>query len=264
VHSKRPQSSDRASLSPKHVGLARAISKLGFCSRSQAFELIREGKVRLNGSPVRNPEAPVRVGKDHIQIEDQSLAPAEKIYLLLNKPRGIVTTASDEQGRDTVYSLLPSDYRWIAPVGRLDMASEGLLLLTNDSEWAARITDPDSHLDKTYHVHIATAATPKLLEALARGVETPKRGFLKAKRASLLRAAEKSSWLEIVLNEGRNRQIRRMLDALGVEVHRLIRIAIGPLQLGELPKGAHRALRYDEKQALDRALARSSSSKSLG
>jgi 23S rRNA pseudouridine2605 synthase len=238
----------------KQVGLARALSKLGFCSRSNAFQLIREGQVWLNGSITKNPEAPVRVGKDRIEVSGRAIASAAKVYLVLNKPRGIITSASDEKGRDTVYSLLPADLQWIAPVGRLDQASEGLLLLTNDSEWAARITDPASHLDKSYHVQIDTVVNDQLPEALQRGIEIPKGDRLKAKRATLLRAGQKNSWLEIVLDEGKNRQIRRMLDALGVQVLRLIRVAIGPLRLGELPKGAHRPLRTEEKLALDRAL----------
>jgi 23S rRNA pseudouridine2605 synthase len=238
----------------RHIGLARALSKLGFCSRSQAFQLIREGKVRLNGSVTKNPESPVRLGKDHIQIEGKQLTAAEKVHLVLNKPRGTVTTAADEKGRDSVYSLLPSDLPWIAPVGRLDQASEGLLLFTNDSEWAARITDPASHLDKTYHVQIGRVANEKLLESLQNGVEAENGKQLKAKSAKLLRAGEKNSWVEIVLDEGKNRQIRRMLEACGIEVLRLIRVAIGPLQLGDLPKAAHRLLRPEEKRALDVAL----------
>jgi 23S rRNA pseudouridine2605 synthase len=242
----------------KHVGLARALSKLGRCSRSQAFDLIRDGKVRLNGAITRNPESPVRLGTDRIHVDGKLLAAAEKICILLNKPRGIVTTAADEKGRETVYSLLPSNLQRLAPVGRLDKASEGLLLLTNDSTWAARIADPTSHLDKTYHVQISIVADFRLLEALERGIEIPKGDILKAKRATLLRAGEKHSWLEIVLDEGKNRQIRRMLDALGVEVLRLIRVSIGPLQLGDLPKGAHRPLRPEEKLSLDRALKQAS------
>ena len=117
----------------KRIGLARALSKLGYCSRSRALALIRDGTVRLNGSIAKNPEAPVLVGKDRIEVAGQRIAAAGKIYLMLNKPRGIVTTAADEKGRDTVYSLLPSSLTWLAPVGRLDRASEGLLLLTNDS-----------------------------------------------------------------------------------------------------------------------------------
>jgi 23S rRNA pseudouridine2605 synthase len=238
----------------KRVGLARALSKLGFCSRSQAFQLIREGKVRVNASLVKNPESPVRLGKDRLDVEGKQLTAAEKVYLLLNKPRGIVTTAADEKGRDTVYSLLPSDLPWIAPVGRLDQASEGLLLFTNDSEWAARITAPESHLDKTYHVQIGRVADAELLESLKTGQKADGEK-LKAKSAKLLRAGEKNSWLEIVLDEGKNRQIRRMLEACGIEVLRLIRVAIGPLALGDLPKGAHRALRPEEKRALDAALS---------
>jgi len=238
----------------KKVGLARALSKLGYCSRSEAFELIRDGKVRLNGATPHNPETPVRLGVDRIEVEGKPILPAEKTYWMLNKPRGIVTSAADEKGRDTVYSLLPHDLRWISPVGRLDKASEGLLLLTNDSQWGARITDPATHLDKTYHVQIAAIADAKLIEALQRGVESPKGEVLRAKRAAILRAAGKNSWIEIVLDEGKNRQIRRMSDALGVEVVRLVRVAIGPLRLGDLAKGAHRTLRPDEKQALDRAL----------
>ena len=160
----------------KKVGLARALSKLGFCSRSKAFELIREGKVRLNGTIPHNPSTAVRLGVDRIEVAGQKVGAAEKIYLMLNKPREIVTTASDEKGRDTVYTLLPQGLEWIAPVGRLDKASEGLLLLTNDSEWAARITDPETHLDKTYHVQVGAVASAELLEKLRHGVETEKRG----------------------------------------------------------------------------------------
>jgi 23S rRNA pseudouridine2605 synthase len=235
----------------KHVGLARALSKLGFCSRSRALELIRGGKVRVNGNAVRNPEAPVRLGKDCVEVQGNPLQAAEKIYLVVNKPRGLVTTADDEKGRETVYSLLPDNLPWVAPVGRLDRESEGLLLFTNDSDWAARITDPGSHVDKTYHVQIGAVADARLLETLERGVQTTG-GALKAKRASLLRVGEKYSWLEILLDEGKNRQIRRMLEALGVDVLRLVRVAIGPLELSDLAKGACRELRPDEKAALDR------------
>jgi 23S rRNA pseudouridine2605 synthase len=196
----------------------------------------------------------VRLGKDRVHVDDQLLGPADKIYLILNKPRGIITTVSDEKGRDTVYSLLASDYSWIAPVGRLDQASEGLLLLTNDTEWAARITEPASHLEKIYHVQVNVVADTHLIESLERGVEIPEGDFLRAKHARLLRAGEKNSWIELVLDQGKNRHIRRMLDALGIEVLRLIRIAIGPLRLGDLPKGAHRPLRTDEKLNIDRAL----------
>jgi len=235
--------------------LARALSKLGYCSRQQAVELIRQGKVRLNGSTPKNPEAPVRLGTDRIQVQGQPLKPAEKIYLMLNKPRGIVTSVSDEKGRDTVYSLLPSGLPWLAPVGRLDKASEGLLLFSNDSEWNARVTDPATHLDKTYHVQIAAVADSSLVENLERGVETERSELLRCKRASLLRSGEKNSWLELTLDEGKNRHIRRILDALGIEVLRLIRVSVGPLQLEDLPKGANRPLTPIELKSINRAIS---------
>jgi 23S rRNA pseudouridine2605 synthase len=247
---KSPAKSD----SSRKIGLARALSKLGYCSRQQASELIRQGKVRLNGATPKNPETPVRFGTDRIEVQGRTIRSAEKIYLMLNKPRGIVTSAADEKGRETVYSLLPSDQPWLAPVGRLDKASEGLLLFTNDSEWNARITDPATHLDKTYHVQIAAVANPPLLASLERGVETERNELLRCKRATLLRTGEKNSWLEITLDEGKNRHIRRMLDALGIEVLRLIRVSIGPLQLGDLPKAVNRPLTPAELNALNRSM----------
>jgi len=236
------------------AGLARTLSKLGYCSRARAAQLIRGGKVHVNGAVRRDPEIPVRIGKDRIEIEGQPVAAAKKIYLVLNKPRGIVTTASDEKGRDTVYSLLGADLPWVAPVGRLDKASEGLLLLTNDSEWAARVTSPETHLDKTYHVQIGRIADAALLEALKKGVRTKEGDTLRVKDASLLRQGERNSWVEIILDEGKNRHIRRMVETLGIEVLRLIRVAIGPLALGELAKAAGRQLTAEEKLTLDRAM----------
>jgi len=241
----------------RRIGLARALSKLGYCSRSQAAEMIRAGRVRLNARVCRDPEAPTLIERDEIVVDDLPLEPAKKIYLIMNKPRGVVTTASDEKGRKTVYGLLEKSGDWVAPVGRLDKASEGLLLLTNDSAWGARVAAPETHLEKTYHVQIAALADEDFLQALLRGVgciEGKKSELLRARRARLLRSGEKNCWLEIVLDEGKNRQIRRMLAALGVEVLRLVRVAIGPLQLGKLAKGACRPLTADEKQSLDLAM----------
>jgi 23S rRNA pseudouridine2605 synthase len=237
----------------RQVGLARALSKLGFCSRSQAAKLIRAGRVRLNGEARRDPETPVRFGRDRIEVDRNAVAAESKIYVMLNKPRGVVTTASDEKGRPTVYSLLGEKLPWVGPVGRLDKASEGLLLLTNDSEWAARLSDPASHLDKTYHVQVGAIESDALTYKLSTGVRTGGE-LLRAKQARVLRRGEKNTWLEITLDEGKNRQIRRMLQQLGIEVHRLIRVAIGPLPLGQLPKGKSRALAPIEKFALDQAL----------
>jgi 23S rRNA pseudouridine2605 synthase len=232
------------------------VSKLGYCSRSQAAELILARRVKLNGAMRRDPETPVHIGKDRIEVDGKPLIRHEKIYLVLHKRRGAVTTASDEKGRETVYDCLSKELPWVAPVGRLDKASEGLLLLTNDSEWAARIAAPETHLDKIYHVQVGMIANEQLLEDLRRsGVRGAEDGqSLRAKRASILRHGERNSWIEIVLDEGKNREIRRMLEHLQVEVLRLVRVAIGPLALGELPKGATRTLKPEEKQALDRAM----------
>lgn len=244
----------------RRIGLARALSKLGYCSRSQAAELVRSGHVRLNGTICRDPEKPVRLYRDQMVVSGRRIERQEKIYLMMNKPRGVVTTASDEKGRETVYSVLARsgehpDLPWVAPVGRLDKASEGLLLLTNDSEWAARITAPETHLEKTYHVQIATIADDALVSQLVNGVRGTGRELLRARHARVLRSGQKNCWIEIVLDEGKNRQIRRMMTALSVETLRLVRIAIGPLQLGALAKGSVRPLTKSEKHMLDRALS---------
>jgi 23S rRNA pseudouridine2605 synthase len=150
---------------------------------------------------------------------------------------------------------------WVAPVGRLDKASEGLLLLTNDSEWGARVAAPETHLEKTYHVQVATIADESLMASLREGVQADDGDCLRASCASILRTGEKNCWLEIVLDEGKNRQIRRMLAAFDVEVLQLVRVAIGPLQLGQLAKGSYRSLTTAEKRLLDRAMDGASKAK---
>jgi 23S rRNA pseudouridine2605 synthase len=237
------------------VGLARALSKLGFCSRSQAFEIIRSGRVRVNGSVTKNPESPVWIGRDRLEVDGKRVVSAECVYLAMNKTRGIVTTASDEKGRATVYDCLPEGLPWVGPVGRLDKASEGLLLLTNDSEWGAKILAPETHLEKTYHVQVDRVADDELLAAIVRGVRVDG-DRLRAQRARMLRHGAKNSWIEIVLDEGKNRQIRRLLEGLGVEVMRLVRVAIGPLELGALKKGEVRKLTREEQNALDEKMSR--------
>ncbi len=218
------------------------------------MELVCAGRVTINGRRVTDPETPVRGDHDRVAVDGTLVEPRERIYLAMNKPRGIVTTASDEKCRRTVYDLLPPGHPWVGPVGRLDKASEGLLLLTNDSEWAAQITDPKSYLPKTYHVQIDRVPTEELLSQLTRGI-TAGKDHLRVKSASLLRAGQKHSWLEIKLYQGKNRHIRRLLDALGIEVLRLVRVAIGPLQLGKLTKGEVRRLSPEEKQALGHGIS---------
>ncbi len=234
--------------------MARALSKLGYCSRAQAVELIRAGRVSVRGTIARDPEMPVHLKSDRILVDGRRVEAGRRIYLMVNKPRGVVTTAADEKDRPTIYGCIPRELPWVAPVGRLDMASEGLLLLTNDSEWGARITDPESHLEKTYHVRVAGKADDALLKSLTEGVQSSDGDVLRAKDARIVRHGERNAWVEIVLDEGKNRHIRRMLEALGVEVLRLVRVAIGPLPLGELAKGTSRALTAEEKGAIDGAL----------
>jgi 23S rRNA pseudouridine2605 synthase len=234
----------------RRIGLARALSKAGHCSRSQARALITDGRVRVNQRVVLDPGKPVVPGTDLIEVDEEKIGRATRIYFMLNKPRGVVTTASDERGRETIYSLLPNGLPWLAPVGRLDKASEGLLLLTNDSAWGARITAPETHLEKTYHVQIAAVADQNLLNRLMAGIRTEDGDFLRVKRAAIVRAGKKNCWIEIMLDEGRNRHIRRLLAACRIEVLRLVRIAIGPLQLGNLGRGRARELTPREKMLL--------------
>ena len=211
----------------------------------------------LNGKRRRDPEAPVALAADRIQVDGAVVGRSRKLYLMLNKPRGLVTSAADEKGRETIYSCLPPNLPWLSPVGRLDKASEGLLLLTNDSEWAARVLAPESHLEKTYHVQVCGQPGPDLLLSLTEGLGT-EAGFLRVQSASILRQGARNTWLEIILDEGKNRHIRRMLQALGIEVLRLLRVAIGTLRLGDLPKGGYREVTAEEKRALDLAMRQGS------
>lgn len=231
-------------------GLARVLSKQGTCSRSEAARWIAEGRVSVDGRVVRDPEFPVVASRAVIRVDGLASAAAERCYLMLNKPRGLVTTTRDEQGRDTVYRCLDgAGLPWVAPVGRLDKASEGLLLFTNDPEWAARITDPAHGPDKTYHVQIDRLPDDQLLLGLKAGVSVDGE-HLSALDVRVLRSGERNAWLEIVLEEGRNRQIRRLLAAFDIGVLRLVRVAVGSLVLGELGKGAWRMLEAHERDAL--------------
>lgn len=242
----------------RKVGLARALSKLGYSSRSQAAALIGAGRVTLNGTTRRDPETPTSTERDRITVDGVLIKAASSIYLMMNKPRGLITTTSDEKGRDTIYSLLDQgqSWTWLAPVGRLDKASEGLLLLTNHSEWASCITAPATHLPKTYHVQVGSIVNEDVIHAIEQGVRSDDGEHLRALSCRLLRTGEKNCWLEITLDEGKNRHIRRMLAALKLEVLRLIRVSIGPLELGNLPKGKYRQLTSEEKATLDRAMRR--------
>ena len=225
------------------------LSKRGLCSRTEAARWILGGRIAVDGRIVRDPEFPT-LADAAIALDGQSFDAAKPVYIALNKPRGLVTTASDERARQTVYRCLEgAGLPWLAPVGRLDKASEGLLLFSNDPQWAAGITDPPHGPGKTYHVQIDLIPDDALLASLLVGIDSED-GRLRAGEARLLRSGTRNAWLEIVLHEGRNRQIRRLLAAFGIGVLRLVRVAIGGLALGELPKGAWRSLRDDEVRAL--------------
>jgi len=257
---KRPDRPDRGSPSesaPRHgtagqrgtVSLARALSKLGFCSRAQGDRLTRAGTVRVNGVVVRDPSLRVTPERDVIEVDGARVARVERVYLMLNKPRGLVTTMDDPQGRATVYECLRgAPLPFVTPVGRLDKASEGLLLLTNDSRWSSRLLDPASHVDKVYHVQVRAADPAAVIDRVVAGVVEPSTAErLEVKAIHLLRTGSRSgAWFEVVLDEGKNRQLRRIFTAIDVEVLRLVRVAFGRLVLGDLAKGAWRLLRPDE------------------
>jgi 23S rRNA pseudouridine2605 synthase len=234
----------------KRFGVARVLSKQGLASRTQAAAWVREGRVSVNGRIVRDAEFPVVQGRDTVSVADLPKKPVELIYLILNKPRGLVTTTSDEKGRDTVYRCFDSaDLPWLAPVGRLDKASEGLLLFTNDTAWAAKIASPESGLNKTYHVQINRLPKADDLKKMQQGIHIENERYA-MKQVSLLREGEKNAWLEIILDEGKNRQIRKILAVLNFEVLRLIRVQIGDLKLGQLAKGQWRMLDKQEAEVL--------------
>lgn len=226
------------------------LSRLGACSRSEAERRIRAGRVRVDGVVVRDPELSADPGRRRITLDGVDVQAAARVVIALNKPRGVVVSAHDERGRDTVYALLEgSGLPWLAPVGRLDKASEGLLLLGNDPAWAARITDPATHLRKTYRVQVRGALDEDALRRLRAGV-VDRGETLAAVSACRVGGGERNSWIEIVLDQGRNRQIRRMLAACGHDVLRLLRVSIGSLELGALAKGTWRTLTTDEVDRL--------------
>ena len=228
-------------------GLARILSKRGICSRSEAATHIRAGRVKVAGVRVTDPESPTALDAK-IEFDDAVAGTAAPIYLMLNKPRGQVVTAKDEKGRATIFDcfdVLPA--RHIAPVGRLDQASEGLLLLTNDTAWAAALMAPDSKVAKVYHVQVDGLVTEAQLNTLRAGIVDADEQ-LNMLSVTLLRAGQKNCWLEITLDEGKNRHIRRMLAAIGFAALRLIRVRIGNLELGLLAKGAWRELLPHERE----------------
>lgn len=251
---RRPQKA-KAPAGGKRATLPRALSKLGFCSRTQAEALVREGRVTVDGRVTTDIETWVDLADAAIAVDGRRVTAEERVYLMLNKPRGLVTTRHDPEGRPTVFDCLKHlDHAHLSPVGRLDKASEGLLLFTNDTQFAQALLDPATHVEKTYHVQMDRIADRETLDALTHGVRHDG-DLLRARKARLLRAGDRNSWIEVVLDEGRNRQIRRMLEALGIGCLRLVRVSIGGLSLGDLEKGAVRALSEGEVAGLRRRAA---------
>ncbi len=227
------------------IELERLISKRGLLSRKEAALAILKGLVKVNGQICKIPLTYVD-HRSNIEIEGQKALEQKKHYLILNKPKGLVTTRSDEKGRATVYECLKD---WKGPlvqaVGRLDQASEGLLLFSNDHVWANKLMDPKTHVTKTYHVQATPIPTDAVLEKLSKGIILEGKKTLPAK-FELIRSGAKNGWIEVQLAEGRNRQIRKMLETENIEVMRLIRVKVGQIELGDLEKGEWRELTSEE------------------
>jgi 23S rRNA pseudouridine2605 synthase len=238
-------------MKPGYVPLDRALSKLGIASRTVSRQWILDGKVKVNGVLRKDPLFPVSPERSKIEVEEKPIARVAHRTFLLHKPRGVVTTRSDEKGRPTVFSLIPEPGLHLIAVGRLDWATSGLLLLTNDTRLADWLTDPRNAVCRTYLVTVRGKVTEENLERLRRGLLDAGEK-LQPEAIILRKASGKESHLTVRLTEGKNREIRRMFSALSHEVTRLKRVAYGALELGELEPGKFRELSRVE---LDRALA---------
>jgi pseudouridine synthase len=229
--------------------LERVISKAGLGSRTEARHWIAAGRVCVNGRKVQTPDYWVDFARDRVTLDDKPVHAGKKLYLLLYKPKGYLTAYKDPEGRPTVYDLMSAVGQWVFPVGRLDLDSSGLLILTNDSQFAERLTNPVHRVPKTYQVKASTLLNDDQLDLLRRGV-TLSDGPTRPAAVKRLRDSAKYTFLEITLTEGRNRQVRRMVDAVGSKVLKLVRTGIGPVRIGDLPIGKHRVLSEEEIRQL--------------
>jgi 23S rRNA pseudouridine2605 synthase len=232
--------------------LDRVLSRFGLASRTAARQAILAGRLKVNGKVVRDPDIWVRPGEATLHFDGQRLKPARKSYLLFYKPKGIITSHGDPGERETVYEYLKEIGKWVAPVGRLDKDTSGLLLLTNDTEFADHVSSPQSKVLKTYLVKTSGILSEETISRLNAGVEM-KRGDI-ASPVSVRRLEDrgKYTWLEVVLAEGKNREVRRMIEAVGFKVLKLVRTGLGPLTLAGLEVGKWRELRPSEVSALRR------------
>src|SRR5213593_3767511 len=236
--------------------LDRVLSRLGWASRTAAREAIRAGRLKVNGRVVRDPESWVQPEHDVVQLDGQRLKPARKIYLLFYKPKGVITSRGDPSARKTVYDFLRSlgeEGKWVFPVGRLDKDTSGLLLLTNDTEFADFITNPGSRVSKTYLVKASGLISDEGIEKLTAGVQMKRGDWATPQLVRRIEDRGKYTWLEVVLAEGKNREVRRMIEAVGFKVLKLVRTRIGPLTLDGLEVGKGRPLGPAEVAALKRS-----------
>jgi pseudouridine synthase len=229
--------------------LERVLSKAGLGSRAAARKWIGSGRVKVNGTLVQTPDRWVDLERDRVTLDDKPLRAAQKIYLLLYKPKGYITTRKDPGGRPTVYDLLHDVDRWVVPVGRLDQDSSGLLLLTNDTAFAERVSNPQHKVAKTYLVKASTLLSDEQLDRLRKGILLDD-GLTQPAEVKRMRDSARSTFLEITIREGRNRQVRRMLEAIGSKVRKLVRTEIGGLRIGSLPIGKYRELTAGEVELI--------------
>jgi 23S rRNA pseudouridine2605 synthase len=229
--------------------LERVLSKLGLGSRTDARSWIGAGRVRVNGKVVQTPDHWVDMERDRVTLDGHPVRGARKVYLLLYKPKGYVTTYSDPQGRPTVYDLMRDAGAWVIPVGRLDLDTTGLLIMTNDTEFAERLTNPEYKVNKTYQAKCAGRLTDEQIARLRAGVDLSD-GPTRPAQAERLRDSGKYTHIEIIIAEGRNRQVRRMVEAIGSKVIKLVRVAIGPVRIGNLEIGKWRHLTAAEVRLL--------------
>ncbi|MBI2922496.1 MAG: rRNA pseudouridine synthase [Planctomycetes bacterium] len=231
--------------------LSRILSKLGVASRTEAADMIAAGRVAVNGRPARDPEQPTDELRDRVEVDGRPVTGAEKVYLAMHKPAGVLTTARDPENRPTVYGLLPKKLgARVFPVGRLDGPTAGLLLFTNDTLVGDTLTNPDIGVPKTYEFKVKGQVTPAELERLKQGVTLDVGTETLPAQCRILSSNAGSTRLELTIREGKNRQVRRMGLAIGHEVVKLRRTRVGPVELGDLPSGQCRPLTAAEIRSL--------------
>ena len=234
-------------MKPKHsITLDRVLSRFGLASRTEAREAILAGRLKVNGRVVRDPDCWVRPDQDTFHFDGQRVTKARKVYLLFYKPKGVITSHGDPDERKTIYDYLGEAKRWVAPVGRLDKDTSGLLLLTNDTEFADFVTNPGSKVPKTYIVKLSGLMSDEAITWLRAGVEMKRGDSANPESVRRIEDRGKYTWLEIVLTEGKNREVRRMIEAVGFKVLKLVRTRIGPLTLEGLEVGKWRELKPAE------------------